>query len=79
MNNIKNIDDKNKMYQDNDITLKYEIIKKILNILNREVPPAANTKLQIIYEDRLSYKVDQLIINYPNLSKHIQCGKLQNI
>ena len=77
MNMIKNIDDNN--CSENSFSAKYEIIKKIIQIINRDVVAGAapNIKPIIIFEDRLAYKVDQLFLNYPQLTNCIKCGKLQ--
>lgn len=79
MSKIKNIDDNNCI--DNESTLKYEIIKKIVNIIRVDPIVAgaavANQKPIILVEDRLAYKVDQLFSTFNQISNDIKCGKLQ--
>lgn len=72
----------NNLLNDNEMITKYEIIMKIVKILNNNegvigaAPFNANQKPIIIYEDRLAYKVDQLFSGY-TIVNDIKCGKLQ--
>lgn len=74
----KVLDDK--VLDDNEMITKYEIIIKIVKILNNNeapIPPInLNQKPILIIEDRLAYRVDQLFSSY-NIVVDIKCGRLQ--